>query len=116
ELAQMTVWIGYLQWLRQHGTTTWKEPVLQAMSNIECKDAILDLTDPDHPKEPTWPPVDYIVGNPPFLGGKMLRRELGDEYVDRLFAVYDDAVPREADLCCYWFDRSRKALIEGKSS
>ncbi|MEO8198343.1 MAG: DNA methyltransferase, partial [Thermoanaerobaculia bacterium] len=24
ELAQMTVWIGYLQWLRQHGTTTWK--------------------------------------------------------------------------------------------
>ena len=113
ELAQMTVWIGYLQWLRQHGTTTWKEPILQAMSNIENKDAILDLTDPAHPKEPTWPKVDFIVGNPPFLGGKLLRRELGDAYVDHLFAFWNNEVPREADLCCYWFERARKALSKG---
>lgn len=115
ELAQMTVWIGYLQWLRQHGTTTWKEPILQAMSNIECKDAILDLTDHDIPKEPVWPAVEFIVGNPPFLGGKFLRRELGDHYVDNVFKVWDGQVPKEADLCGYWFEKARKALIEGKA-
>jgi type II restriction/modification system DNA methylase subunit YeeA len=115
ELAQMTVWIGYLQWLRQHGTTTWKEPVLQAMSNIECKDAILDLTDPDHPKEPDWPPGDFVVGNPPFLGGKLLRRELGDDYVESMFHVWDGRVPKEADLCGYWFEKARNALVEGKA-
>lgn len=115
ELAQMTVWIGYLQWLRQHGTTTWKEPILQAMSNIECKDAILDLTDPENPREPTWPKVDYIIGNPPFLGGKLLRRELGDAYVDRLFELWSDRVPREADLCAYWLEMARSS-IEGKGA
>ena len=28
-----------------------------------------------------WPAVDVIVGNPPFLGDKQMRGELGDEYV-----------------------------------
>jgi type II restriction/modification system DNA methylase subunit YeeA len=115
ELAQMTVWIGYLQWLRQHGTTTWKEPILQAMSNIECKDAILDLTDPANPKEPEWPKVDFIVSNPPFLGGKLLRRELSDGYVDKLFEVWGTRVPREADLCVYWFEKARNS-IEGRAA
>ncbi|MCB1007622.1 MAG: class I SAM-dependent DNA methyltransferase [Acidobacteria bacterium] len=110
ELAQMTVWIGYLQWLRQHGTTTWKEPILQAMSNIECKDAVLDLTDPADPKEPTWPKVDYIIGNPPFLGTKKLRGELGDEYVETLFVHYKERIPNFSDLCCYWFEKSREAI------
>jgi hypothetical protein len=110
ELAQMTVWIGYLQWLRQHGTTTWKEPILQAMSNIENKDAILDLTDPENPKEPTWPKVDYIVGNPPFLGTKKLRGELGDQYVEALFKLYGERIPNFSDLCCYWFEKAREAI------
>ncbi len=115
ELAQMTVWIGYLQWLRQHGTTTWKEPILQAMSNIENKDAILDLTDPERPKEPTWPKVDFIVGNPPFLGSQLMRRELGGEYVGKLRALYDERLPGQADLCCYWFERARSA-IQGRAA
>jgi len=110
ELAQMTVWIGYLQWLRQHGTTTWKEPILQAMSNIECKDAILDLTDPANPKEPEWPKVDYIVSNPPFLGDKVMRRELGDEYVERLRTFYSGSIPGQSDLCCYWFEKALRSL------
>lgn len=113
ELAQMTVWIGYLQWLRQHGTTTWKEPILQAMSNIECKDAILDLTSPDNPKEPTWPKVDYIIGNPPFLGGKKIRRECGHQYFEALTAMYSGRLPEFSDLCCYWFEKARECL-EGR--
>jgi len=81
ELAQMSVWIGYLQWLRNNGFGEPEDPVLQPMDSFECKDAILDLSDPENPKEPAWPKVDFIVGNPPFLGGKKMRAGLGDEYV-----------------------------------
>ncbi len=115
ELAQMTVWIGYLQWLRQHGTTTWKEPILQAMSNIENKDAVLDLTDPAHPREPTWPKVDFIVSNPPFLGGKKIRGECGHDYFEKLTAVYAGRLPRFSDLCCYWFEKTRSSIEERRS-
>ncbi len=114
DLAQMTVWIGWLQWLKFNGFGSPEEPILRAMSsNFQCKDAILDLSDPANPKEPDWPKVDFIVGNPPFLGGKMLRRELGDAYIDQLFAVWTDRVPREADLCCYWFEKARAQIEKG---
>jgi type II restriction/modification system DNA methylase subunit YeeA len=66
------------------------------------------------PAEPDWPEADFIVGNPPFLGGKKLRTDLGDEYVDAMFQVYDGRVPREADLCCYWFEKAR-AYVEHES-
>src|SRR5690606_32763931 len=62
---------------------------------------------------PEWPDADFIVGNPPFLGGKLLRTNLGDEYVDRLFAVYDKRVSRESDLCVYWFEKARAAIEAG---
>lgn len=113
ELAQMTVWIGYLQWTRQHSTGTWGEPILRPMDTFECKDAILDLSDPDNPRESEWPRVDYIVGNPPFLGDKRLRSELGDDYVEELFSFYTGRVPNQADLCCYWFERARTEIERG---
>ncbi len=115
ELAQMTVWIGYLQWIRDNGFGSTEDPVLRPMENFECKDAILDLSDPENPKEPGWPKVDFIVGNPPFLGGKFLRRGFTDDYVDHLFELWSEAVPREADLCCYWFEKARQAIADGKA-
>ena len=114
ELAQTTVWIGYLQWLRHHGLPWGEDPILREASTIRRRDAILDLTGPGEPREPEWPKVDFIVGNPPFLGGKFLRRELGDEYVDRLFELWDGRVRREADLCCYWFEKARAAIEGGR--
>ncbi len=113
DLAQMTVWIGYLQWIRFNGFGEKKDPILRRTENFQCKDAIVDLTDPADPKEPEWPKVDFIIGNPPFLGGKFLRRELGDEYVDRLLALWKDRVPAEADLCCYWFEKARGQIAAG---
>ena len=96
ELAQMTVWIGYLQWTRNNGFGHPDDPVLRPMDNFECKDAILDFDDSGNLKEPEWPKVDFVVGNPPFLGGKLLRRELGDDYVERLFRLWDNRVAGEA--------------------
>jgi len=56
-----------------------------------------------------------IVGNPPFLGGKLLRTHLGDEYVDGLFAAWDEKVARDSDLCCYWFEQGRRAIEAGRA-
>jgi type II restriction/modification system DNA methylase subunit YeeA len=115
QLAQVVVWIGYLQWLHNNGFQTPSEPVLDPIENIRRMDAILDLSDPDNPKEPEWPAAEFIVGNPPFLGGKLLRRNLGDEYVDQMFKVWDDRVPRESDLCCYWYEIARKQIEKRKT-
>jgi len=58
--------------------------------------------------------VDFIIGNPPFLGGKFLRRELGDACVDRMFALWRGRGAPEADLCCYWFEKARAHIAAGK--
>jgi hypothetical protein len=106
ELAQVVIWIGYLQWVKANGFASPRDPVLDPMDTIENRDAILDLTDPANPKEPEWPDAEFIVGNPPFLGGKMLRSNLGDTYVDAVFKVWSKRVRPEADLCVYWFEKA----------
>jgi len=60
--------------------------------------------------EAPWPRADVVVGNPPFLGDKKMRRELGDAYVDALRQTYAGRVPGGADLVCYWFEKSRSAI------
>ena len=115
DLAQTAVWIGFLQWTRANGFQMTQDPVLRPMKdNFRCMDSILDLSDPAAPKEPTWPTVDFIVGNPPFLGTKKLRSELGEEYVEALFAHYGDRIPNFSDLCCYWFEKARAHIEAGK--
>jgi len=89
DLAQMTVWIGWLQWIRFNGFGSPQDPILRPMEgNFRCMDAILDLSDPANPKEPDWPRVDFIVGNPPFLGNRMMPKELGEVYVSKLFKIF----------------------------
>lgn len=114
ELAQTTVWIGYLQWRFDNGFSDIEEPILHPLHNIEQKDAI--LTSIDHAViEPQWQEVDVIVGNPPFLGGgRRMREELDDNYVDQLFELYHDRLPGGSDLVCYWFEKARAMLEQGK--
>lgn len=114
DLAQTTIWIGWLQWIRANGYGVVNDPILRPLTGFQCRDAILDLSDPANPREPEWPAVDFIVGNPPFLGGKKMRSELGDEYVEALFGRWRERVRPEADLCCYWFEKARRHIEEGK--
>ena len=108
ELAQATVWIGYLQWLHENGYGFPSEPILQPLHNIKHMDAILAYDEQGRPVEPEWPEAEVIVGNPPFLGGKQTaQRNLGDKYVDDLFKLYAGRVPHESDLVCYWFEKAR---------
>ena len=114
ELAQVVIWIGYLQWMHYNGFKMPDHPVLTPIETIQQMDAILDLSDPEHPKEPEWPEAEFIVGNPPFLGYSKLRASLGHEYVDLLFRLYDNRVSNQSDLCCYWFEKARKAIEQGR--
>src|SRR6202011_1483836 len=55
-----------------------------------------------------------VIGTPPYLGGKRMRTELGDAYVDRLFAAFAGRVPAEADLVAYWFAKAWERMREGR--
>ena len=99
ELARVSVWIGEIQWMRRNGFNESRDPILKPLETIECRDAILT----PEGREPEWPAADAIVGNPPFLGGKLLNTHLGEDYVSQIFKVYAGRVPAEADLVCYWF-------------
>ncbi len=117
ELASVVIWIGYLQWKHRNAMALGDEdPILEPLDQVRLMDAIVDHSDPKRVREPDWPEVDIIVGNPPFLGGKMLRRGLGDDYVERLFAVWDGRVARESDLCCYWLEKARAAIEDGRAA
>ena len=115
DLARTSLWIGHLQWLIENGHQYNREPVLGSLNTIECRDAIIDIREPEQPAEPEWPAVDYIVGNPPFLGHFPFREQLGDEYVNAVYDLYGDRIPNSSDLCCYWFEKTRAHIEDGKA-
>ena len=110
ELARVSLWIGEIQWMLNHGFALSRSPILRNLDNIQLRDAVLN---PDG-TEPEWPEADAIVGNPPFLGGSKKRSALGDEYFDRLARLYGGRVPAGADLVTYWFEKSRAQIAAGK--
>ena len=68
ELARVSVWPGEIQWMRRNGFAAAREPILKSLDTIECCDAILA----PYGTEPDWPEADVVIGNPPFLGGKLV--------------------------------------------
>ena len=112
ELARVAVWIGEIQWMRRNGFAEARNPILKPLDTIECRDAILT---PDN-TEPKWPEADVVIGNPPFLGGKLLITTLGEDYVSKIFTTYDGHVPAEADLVCYWFEKAGQHIAAGKAT
>lgn len=110
ELARITIWIGELQWRAQHGYSFKTNPVLEPLDCIETRDAIVNSDG----AEASWPAASVVVGNPPFLGTKKMRREVGNEYTDRLRAAYAGRVVGFADLVCYWFEKARAKIVSGE--
>jgi type II restriction/modification system DNA methylase subunit YeeA len=109
ELARVTVWIGEIQWMRRNGFNVSTHPILKPLDTVQCRDAILSAEG----RQAEWPAAEVIIGNPPFLGGKLLRDVLGDGYVDRLFEAYKGQVPAEADLVCYWLAKAWSLVESG---
>lgn len=79
-----------------------------------------EIPDPDaklpvfryvNPRPVDWPEVEFIVGNPPFIGNKRMKHRLGEDYVAALRGVYR-LVPGSVDYVMYWWFRSSKRLKE----
>jgi type II restriction/modification system DNA methylase subunit YeeA len=115
ELARVTIWIGEIQWMINNGFHYRNNPVLRPLETVECRDAVLDLSKPGEPRRTRWPDAEFIIGNPPFIGGKQMRDSLGDAYVNGLFTAWKGQVPREADFVCYWHEQARE-MIEKKTA
>ena len=95
------------------------EPILHKFKNIEVKNAVLTWDGilcqrrggksiPTR-RRPTWPMAEFIVGNPPFIGGKDIRGRLGDAYAEALWAAHTH-MNQSADFVMYWWDRAADLL------
>jgi hypothetical protein len=71
-------------------------------ANILCADALFT----------PWPEVEAIIGNPPFLGSRLLAQEHGYEYARKVHEAFP-AVPKMADFCVYWFRKTHEHLKPG---
>ena len=114
QLAGVVVWIGHLQNGARVGNIQDRDPILDPLDNIDCRDAIVDNTGPE-PKPAEWPEVDFIVGNPPFLGNKRMREEMGNAVVERIYRAWANRVPNGTDLCAYWFETARIQIARSKA-
>jgi type II restriction/modification system DNA methylase subunit YeeA len=116
ELARVTVWIGEIQWMLRNGYPVSAQPILRPLDSIENRDALIKVRRRTARRvEAEWPACDAIVGNPPFLGDKKMRGELGDGYVtEALRKCYKGRVPGGADLVTYWFEKARAQIEAGK--
>jgi SAM-dependent methyltransferase len=121
-IADLMLWIGYLQWHLRTRAYAPREPILRKLAQIVPGDALLTWDDwpvpsveagrevaPANPRPPPWPEAEFIVGNPPFIGGKDLRRRLGDGYVAALRLAWPQ-MNESADLVMYWWDRAAALL------
>ena len=115
ELTRMSLWIGHIQWNYEHNIGTLRDPVLGPIEQIECRDAILDEDADGNPVAAEWPEAEFIIGNPPFLGMKKIREELGAAYAERLRDVYGGDLGARPDLCAYWHELARRR-VEGRST
>ncbi|MEO6246368.1 MAG: DNA methyltransferase, partial [Opitutaceae bacterium] len=66
------------------------------------------------PRPAAWPSADFIVGNPPFLGTKRMRDDLGDGYVETLRSAYSNSVEDNADFVMYWWHKAAELTLERK--
>ncbi|MEI1251996.1 class I SAM-dependent DNA methyltransferase [Rhizobium aouanii] len=125
-IAELVLWIGHLQWHFRNRGVAPSEPILRAFKNIQCMDAVLkwdgyplpQFQDGKevypNPRRPDWPQAEYIVGNPPFIGGKDLRTRIGGGKAEATWKAHKH-MNESADFVMYWWDRAAEILLRPKS-
>lgn len=120
-IAELVLWIGYLQWHFRIKGAAPEEPILRAFKNIQVKNAVLtwdgspipqvvdDQETYPNARRPEWPEAEFIVGNPPFIGGKDIRARLGSKYAEALWTA-NEHMNESADFVMYWWDRAAELL------
>lgn len=111
EIAKVTMMLAHKLSIDELHVTESALPLDNLDANILHRDA---LVMPDGSRS-VWPEADVIVGNPPFLGVKKLKRELGAAYIEKVRRAYPE-VPGMADFCVYWIRRSHDQLPACTSS
>lgn len=78
-----------------------------------------EIPDPDaqvpiyaylNPRRAPWPEIEFIVGNPPFIGGKDMRAELGDGYAEACWTARPH-IPGSADFVMHFWDEAATRLL-----
>ena len=87
-------------------------PVTGAL--VPDPEARLEYHQYENPRQAEWPPADFIVGNPPYMGRGRQREAFGDGYVDALRSAYPE-VPDNADFVMYWWYRAAKEVASGRT-
>lgn len=64
-------------------------------------------------KKAKWPEAEFIVGNPPFIGGKDIRAWHGDGYAAAIRGAYTE-VPESADFVMYWWQKAAELARASK--
>ncbi|TMJ18981.1 MAG: class I SAM-dependent DNA methyltransferase [Alphaproteobacteria bacterium] len=95
---------------RWDGITKLKDPV--SGRKVPDPSARMERLRYINPKAARWPKADFIVGNPPFIGNKLMRRRLDDGYVDALRRCWGK-VPGDVDYVMYWWHVAAGAVRAG---
>ena len=83
--------------MRRSGFNIGRQPILKPLTTIACRNAIIN----EDGSAALWPDADVIVGNPPYLGAKLLKRRLGVEMTEAIRSLYEGRLPGFTDLVCY---------------
>src|SRR5204863_397525 len=106
---RVSVWIGEIQWMRRNGFDAARNPILRPLKTIQQRDALVN----EDGSATLWPKCNVIVGNPPFLGAKLMNRKLGRAETAAVRSLYDGRLPGFTDLVCYWFENAREMIERG---
>ncbi len=100
QLARVTMMIARKIAIDKYGLSEPALPLDTLDGNIVCQDALFS----------EWAIADEVIGNPPFLGGKHMRLNLEDKYVDQVFARFPNV--KDVDFCAYWFRLAHEHISE----
>jgi hypothetical protein len=111
ELAKVSMMIGRKLAIDELHIADEKDlPLDNLDTNFRAVDALMTATTNGEAAIRTpWPAADIIIGNPPFLGAKLIKPERGPDYVKALRKLYPE-IPGMADYCVYWFRRAHDHL------
>lgn len=105
DIAKVTLMLAHKLAIDELHVNEQALPLDNLDSNFGVGDALLA----EDGTRRAWPQADVIIGNPPFLGVKKMKPELGVDYVKRLRKAYPE-IPGMAEYCVYWFRRAHDAL------
>ncbi len=93
---------------RWDGVTKKLHPITG--EEIPDPDATVDIHTYVNARRAPWPEVEFIVGNPPFIGGKDMRAELGDGYAEACWKARPD-ISGGADFVMHFWDEAATRLL-----